>query len=149
MSGVARPTVLIVDDERINRTILAELLQEDCRIVLAKDGSSALERVRSEKVSLILLDASMPGMDGYEVLRRLKADPLTANIGVIFVTGQTDEEDEARGLRLGAADYVAKPISPLLVRARVLNHLKLAAQREELERHSRQDGLTGIANRRH
>ena len=149
MSGVARPTVLIVDDERINRTILAELLQEDCRIVLAKDGSSALERVRSEKVSLILLDASMPGMDGYEVLRRLKADPLTANLGVIFVTGQTDEEDEARGLRLGAADYVAKPIRPLLVRARVLNHLKLAAQREELERHSRQDGLTGIANRRH
>jgi diguanylate cyclase (GGDEF)-like protein len=144
-----RPTVLIVDDERINRTILADLLQDDCRILLAKDGPSALERVRTQRVSLVLLDASMPGMDGYEVLRRMKADPATANISVIFVTGQTEEEDEERGLRLGAADYVAKPIRPLLVRARVLNHLKLATQREELERQSLQDGLTGIANRRH
>lgn len=142
------PTVLIVDDERVNRTVLAELLQGECRIILAKDGPTALQRVHEEKVTLILLDASMPGMDGYEVLQQLKADERTANISVIFVTGQTDEQNEERGLLLGAVDYIAKPIRPLLVQARVRNHLKFARQREMLERLSMQDGLTGIANRR-
>lgn len=103
---------------------------------------------RAEKIALILLDASMPGMDGYEVLRRLKSDEATANIGVIFVTSQTEEESEERGLLLGAADYIAKPIRPLLLKARVRNHLRFAQQREELERLSQEDGLTGIANRR-
>lgn len=150
MSMENRPTVLIVDDERINRAALAELLQAECRIVLAKDGASALQRVAEEtEISLILLDISMPGMDGYEVLRQLRMDTRTADIGVIFVTGQTEEQDEERGLLLGAADYVSKPIRPAIVRARVRNHLKLALQRRELERLSQQDALTGIANRRH
>ncbi len=148
MNPQTRPTILVVDDERINRNTLAELLRDEGRIILAKDGPSALQRVASEKISLILLDACMPDMDGYEVLRRLKADEKTANIGVIFVTGQTSEQNEERGLLLGAADYIAKPIRPLLVRARVRNHLKFAQQREDLERLSLQDGLTGIANRR-
>lgn len=148
MSIQPLPTVLIVDDERVNRTVLAELLQGECRIILAKDGPTALQRVQEEKVTLILLDASMPGMDGYEVLQQLKADERTANISVIFVTGQTDEQNEERGLLLGAVDYIAKPIRPLLVQARVRNHLKFARQREMLERLSMQDGLTGIANRR-
>ncbi len=148
MTDGTLPTVLVVDDERMNREILADLLKNDCYVILAKDGPSALERVAAETVSLILLDASMPGMDGYDVLRRLKANSVTADIGVIFITSQTNEEDEERGLLLGAADYVAKPIRPVIVRARVLNHLKLAAQREELQRLSLQDSLTGIANRR-
>jgi diguanylate cyclase (GGDEF)-like protein len=144
------PAVLIVDDERINRTALAELLQHECRVMVAKDGPSALQRVAQDgPISLILLDVSMPGMDGYEVLSRLRADPMTADIGVIFITGQTEEQDEERGLLLGAADYVSKPIRPAIVRARVRNHLNLARQRRELERLSQQDGLTGIANRRH
>jgi diguanylate cyclase (GGDEF)-like protein len=144
------PTVLIVDDDRVNRTALAELLQGECRVVLAKDGSSALQRITEESsVSLILLDVSMPGMDGYEVLRRLRANSQTADISVIFITGQTDEQDEERGLLLGAADYVPKPIRPAIVRVRIRNHLKLAMQRQELERLSERDGLTGIANRRH
>lgn len=91
----------------------------------------------------------MPGMDGYEVLRRLRSEPQTANIAVIFITALTDERDEERGLSLGAADYVFKPISPAIVKARVRNHLKLVAQRNELERLSERDGLTGIANRRY
>jgi len=148
MIDTTRSTVLIVDDEAINRNLLADLLKDECRIILAKDGASALQRIREEKISLILLDASMPDMDGYEVLRRLKNDERTADIGVIFVTGQTDEEDEERGLRLGAVDYIAKPIRPSLVKARVRNHLKFAQQREILEQLSMQDGLTGIANRR-
>lgn len=143
------PTVLIVDDDRVNRAVLAELLSDRCRILLAKDGPSGLGIVREEDISLILLDVSMPGMDGYEVLRRLKADPATAGIGVIFITGMAEQEDEEKGLLLGAADYVQKPVRPAIVRARVDVHLKLAAQRRELERLSLQDGLTGIANRRY
>ena len=101
----------------------------------AKDGPSALLRAQEEEdISLILLDVSMPGMDGYEVLRRLRMDARTADIGVIFVTGRTDEEDEERGILLGAADYVPKPIRPAIVRARIRNQLKLAMQRRELER---------------
>ncbi len=149
MSTDSLPIVLIVDDDRLNRTALAELLEGECRVVLAKDGFSALRRVEEQAVSLILLDVSMPEMDGYEVLRRLRADARTADIGVIFITGQTEERDEERGLLLGAADYVPKPIRPAIVRARIRNHLKLAMQRQELERLSQQDGLTGIANRRH
>lgn len=150
MSVQSAPTVLIVDDERLNRMALAQLLAGECRVLLAKDGLSALQRVAEEPdISLILLDVSMPGMDGYEVLRRLRANARTADIGVIFVTGQTDERDEERGLLLGAADYLSKPIRPAIVRARVRNLLKLAMQRRELERLSQQDGLTGIANRRH
>ncbi len=149
MSAESLLTVLVVDDDRVNRTALAKLLENDCRLLLAKDGPSALKRAKDEDVSLVLLDISMPGMDGYEVLRQLKADERTADIGVIFITGQTDEADEERGLLLGAADYVWKPIRPAIVRARILAHLKLSMQRRELERLSTQDGLTGIGNRRH
>lgn len=147
-AGFRLPTVLIVDDDRLNRAALAEALQADCRLLLAKDGESALQRLKEEDVSLVLLDISMPGMDGYQVLRRIKADPECADLGVIFITGQTAEEDEERGLLLGAADYIVKPVRPAIVRARVNIHLKLAAQRRELERLSREDWLTGLANRR-
>lgn len=142
------PTVLIVDDDRVNRAALAEALQSDCRLLLAKDGEGALQRLREEDVSLVLLDISMPGMDGYEVLRLIKSDPQRADLGVIFITGQASEADEERGLLLGAADYITKPVRPTIVRARVNIHLKLAAQRRELERLSREDWLTGLANRR-
>jgi diguanylate cyclase (GGDEF)-like protein len=144
------PTVLIVDDDRINRTTLAELLQKECRVLLAKDGTSALQRVNEESdIDLILLDVSMPGMDGYEVLRRLRAEKQTADTAVIFITALTDEQDEEHGLSLGVLDYVFKPIRPVIVHARIRNHLKLVAQRKELERLATRDSLTGLANRRH
>ncbi|HEY4250336.1 MAG TPA: diguanylate cyclase [Roseomonas sp.] len=149
MTADPRPVVLIVDDDRVNRAALAELLQDECRLLLAKDGPSALQRMIEEDVSLVLLDIFMPGMDGYEVLRRIKADHRTADVGVIFITGQSEEGDEERGLLLGAADYVSKPIRPAIVRARIRAHLRFARQRRELARLSVQDGLTGIANRRH
>ncbi len=149
MNTTVLPTVLVVDDDRVNRAALAELLQDECRVILAKDGATALRRMQEEDISLVLLDVSMPGMDGYEVLRHIKADRHSSDIGVIFITGQTDVRDEERGLLLGAADYVPKPIRPAIVRARVQIHLRLATQRRELEKLSQQDGLTGIANRRY
>jgi diguanylate cyclase (GGDEF)-like protein len=144
-----RPTVLVVDDDRVNRTVLAQLLEGECRLILARDGASALARLNEEDISLVLLDVSMPDMDGYEVLRQIRANPRTRDIGVIFITSQTDEADEERGLSLGASDYVTKPIRPAIVLARIRVHLKLAQQRRELLRLSNQDGLTGLANRRH
>lgn len=150
MTTVTQPTVLIVDDDRVNRLMLAELLQGECRVILAKDGVSALERARTEaEINLILLDVAMPQMSGYDVLRQLQADAHTADIPVVFVTAQTEHEHEEQGLLLGAVDYVVKPVRPAIVRARIRNHLRLTAQRKELERLAARDSLTGIGNRRH
>lgn len=146
-----RPTILIVDDERLNRTMLAELLSQHYRVLLAKDGPGALEVATREahRLLLVLLDVGMPGMSGYEVLTALRAQERTAHIAVIFVTGQSDATAEEYGLRLGAADYVSKPIRPAVVEARVSNQVRLAQQRQALERLAMVDGLTGLANRRH
>jgi diguanylate cyclase (GGDEF)-like protein len=97
---------------------------------------------------LILLDVMMPDMDGYEVLRRLRADPQTAHVAVIFVSGLGRPEDEANGLKMGAADYIAKPFNATVVLARVALHLQLVRQRRMLERLANVDGLTELANRR-
>lgn len=148
MNDMALPTVLIVDDDRLNRTNLAEILKNECRIIFARDGISALDILHRQDITLVLLDIQMPEMDGYEVLERIKADPRTTDIAVIFISGMTGIEDEERGLLMGAADYVPKPVRPAIVRARVKVHLKLARQRRELEYLSNRDALTGIANRR-
>ena len=97
---------------------------------------------------LILLDVMMPGMDGYEVCRRLKGKPQTKNIPIIFVTGKTDEEDQVKGFNLGAIDYITKPFSAIIVKARVGMHAELQRYRDYLENISYLDGLTGISNRR-
>ncbi len=149
MDTLALPTVLIVDDDRTSRTVLADLLHGECRVLLAKDGLSALQRVREEpEICLLLLDIAMPGMDGYEVLQALHANPRTAHIAVIFISGLIDPGHEEWGLLLGAVDYVFKPIRPAIAGIRIRNHLQLIAQRKELERLASRDGLTGIANRR-
>ncbi|MGB0671111.1 MAG: GGDEF domain-containing response regulator, partial [Rhodospirillales bacterium] len=101
-----------------------------------------------QKPDLILLDVMMPEMDGFEVLVRLKDDPATSSIPVIFVTALAQEEDEAKGLRLGAIDYVTKPLRPPVVRARVRNHLALKKALDDLSRIAATDPLTGLANRR-
>ncbi len=143
-----KPTVLIVDDEKISRSVLLELLQDDCRIILAKNGKQALERLREHKPDLILLDVVMPEMDGYQVIRQIKEDDSIRHIPVIFISGLDSVEDETLGLSLGAADYITKPFHMPIVRMRVRNHLQFVHQRRLLEQLALVDSLTEIANRR-
>ncbi len=143
-----RQTVLIVDDAPANIELLSEVLESEYEVLFALSGEDGLNIAFEEAPDLILLDIVMPQMDGYEVCDRLKADPRTRTIPVIFVTAMDLEEDETKGLALGAIDYIIKPIRPPIVRARVRNHLELKRYRDLLERLTTTDGLTGIANRR-
>lgn len=130
-----RPRILIVDDIPENLHTLMNLLRQDYAIQAATSGEKALEVARRmPPPDLILLDIKMPGMGGYEACRRLKANPETRGIPVIFVTSMHEVEDETHGLELGAVDYLAKPICPAIVQARVRTHLALYNQTRELER---------------
>lgn len=149
MGNDEQSAILIVDDVPGNIKMLAEILRGEYKILAATGGATALETVKSQKVDLVLLDAMMPDMDGYEVCRRLKADSETAEIPVIFVTARDEAMDETRGLKLGAVDYVTKPASPPILKARIKNHLEARRQQEELKNLAIVDGLTGVANRRH
>ncbi|NYE62032.1 putative two-component system response regulator [Duganella sp. 1224] len=120
-----QPQILVVDDEASNLQLLRHILQDQYRLLFAKDGPRALELARSEQPQLILLDVMMPGMTGYETCRLLKADAVTAHIPVIFVTALNDTDDEVIGFEAGAVDYITKPVSPPIVRARVRTHLSL------------------------
>lgn len=144
-----KPVILIVDDTPTNVRVLAEFLHNDYRVRVAPGGQEALEQIeRQGPPDLILLDVMMPGMDGYEVCRRLKGNPSTMNIPVIFVTARDDASDEEKGLRLGAADYIVKPFHLPIVAARVHNHIQLKIKTDLLESLAMLDGLTGIPNRR-
>lgn len=127
-------TILVVDDKPQNIEVLNALLRGLYRIKAAPNGQRALELARRTHPDLILLDIMMPEMDGYEVCRRLKADPVTASIPVIFITAKNLEVDEARGFEAGAVDFIAKPISPQVTLARVRTHLELRRIQAELER---------------
>jgi len=141
--------LLVVDDQPINIQALYQIFHTDHEVFMATSGAQALDICANNPPDLILLDVVMPGMDGLEVCRRLKADPLTANIPVIFVTGQSDPADETRGFETGAVDFISKPVNPAVVRARVKTHLTLKAQTDLLRSLVFIDGLTGVANRRH
>ena len=145
----AKASILVVDDSPENLQVISTVLKQDYKVKVAINGERALALANSaEPPDLILLDVMMPGMDGYEVCARLKQDPITARIPVLFVSSRDDEEDEARGLSLGAIDYIVKPIRPSIVQARVRNHIELKRSRDLLERLTTQDHLTGISNRR-
>lgn len=144
-----RQTILVVDDVPANIKVLGESLKSEYKIRLATDGMKALKIAGSSNPpDLILLDIIMPEMDGYEVCKNLKADRTTANIPVIFITAMNQEEEETMGLELGAVDYITKPFSLPIVRARIKTHLELKRHRDILEGLSTLDGLTGIPNRR-
>ena len=132
MKELSDCTVLVVDDTEANVDILVDTLGEDYGVSVAMDGRAALEAVEEEPPDLILLDIMMPEMDGYEVCRRLKSDKKTENIPIIFVTIKGEVEDEQKGLELGAVDYISKPFSPPIVKARVKNHLLIKIQHDQL-----------------
>ncbi|MCP4398351.1 MAG: diguanylate cyclase [bacterium] len=140
--------VLLVDDSHANIAMLTKVLESEYDIDAANDGGSVLRYIESILPDLILLDIMMPDMDGYEVCRRLKADERTKDIPIVFTASRDEEDDEFRGLELGAIDYITKPFSKAIVRARVRNHLVMKKQRDVLENLSNLDGLTGIPNRR-
>ncbi len=123
-----KATILVVDDKPYNLALMSGLFKEDYQVKIATCGEKALKIARSDSPpDLILLDIMMPVMDGYEVCRQLKLDPKTRDIPVIFLTAKTADEDEERGLVLGAIDYISKPISLPIVMARVKAHLTLKA----------------------
>ena len=132
-----KPTILIVDDTPDNIMLLSRLLKDKYNTKVANNGSLALQIAQATPgLDLILLDVMMPGLDGYETCRQLKANPVTADIPVIFLTAKNQVEDEAMGLSLGAVDYIAKPISPPILFARVATQLTLLDARRQLQAHN-------------
>ena len=145
----ARPRLLVVDDQPINIQTLYQVFHADHEVFVATSGEQALAFCRGNPLpDLILLDVVMPGLDGLAVCRQLKADPVLANIPVIFVTACMDPADETRALEAGGVDFITKPVNPMVVRARVKTHLTLKAQGDFLRSLVFIDGLTGVANRR-
>jgi two-component system, sensor histidine kinase and response regulator len=143
-----RPSLLFVDDEPSSIDILADTFADEYDLLSASDGVTALRIAASRRPDLILLDVLMPGIDGYEVCRRLKREERTSNIGVIFITSRDSVIDETKGLELGAVDYVSKPINTVAVKARVGNQIKLKRAQDALSLLAATDALTGLANRR-
>lgn len=135
MTDSPKKRILIVDDAPENIRIITEVLKDKYALIAANSGEKALKISQSgTPPELILLDIMMPGIDGYEVCRRLKSDGNTKDIPVIFLTAKTEIEDEIRGFELGAVDYITKPISPPKIKARVRTHLNLEAARQKLEK---------------
>ncbi|HEX5345230.1 MAG TPA: response regulator [Duganella sp.] len=124
MNAAHRHTVLIVDDTPDNITLLSSLLKDKYNTKVATSGATALQIVASSKIDLILLDIMMPDVDGIETCRRLKADPASAAIPVVFLTAKSLQEDEALGRSVGAVDFLRKPVNPAQLFSRVAVHLK-------------------------
>ena len=149
MSSQTKQTILIVDDEPLNIKVLSQALSPWYRVKAATNGRDAINISSSEDPpDLILLDISMPDMDGYQVCQELKSSHETKDIPIIFLTGKNSTEDEAKGLELGAADYIAKPFSLPIVMARIRNQILLKIKTDMLEKLVSVDSLTEVANRR-
>ena len=128
-----KPKILVVDDEKFFIDVVVELLNGDYKVSVARDGEQALRRATTHPLpDLVLLDIMMPNMDGYEVCKQLKNNPATRDIPVIFLTVKSEVSDEVKGFELGAVDYILKPISPPIVKARVTTHLALNQARRQL-----------------
>ena len=144
-----RPRVLIVDDVPSNVQVLHQILKEKYAVSFATSGQKAIQLAGSLLPDIVLLDIKMPDLNGYEVCRRLKAEPLTKDIPIIFITALQETHDETAGFEAGGVDFITKPVSAPIVQARVATHVELKQQRDFLRSLSYRDGLTNIANRRH
>ena len=145
--ALQKPTILVVDDVPDSIEILNQILTNEYRVLFALDGKKGLSITRSQKPELILLDVSMPGMDGYQVCRELKSDPETRDIPIIFVTAKDQDEDQEMGFKIGAADYLTKPVRPATVKVRVRNQLQIRHSEELILHQALYDGLTNLPNR--
>lgn len=141
--------ILIIDDSPEAIRLLAGILKDQGQILFATSGAEGISLARQRLPHLILLDVDMPDMDGYDVCRRLKADPDTQDVAIIFVTAVGSTKSEVEALAAGAVDFITKPLNPPVVRARVLTHLKLKHQATALAQLANRDGLTGLYNRRY
>lgn len=148
-SSHGKPKLLVVDDQPINIQVMHQIFGGDYQVFMATSGPQAVAICQSNPPDLVLLDIVMPGMDGFEVCSLLKASDLTCNIPVIFVTAHTDAAQETHGLSLGAVDFIAKPVNPAVVRARVKTQLTLKFQSDLLRKLVFLDGLSGVFNRRY
>lgn len=141
-----KTTILVVDDTPDNLSMMNNLFKNNYQVKVASSGEKALKIAASDSPpDLILLDIVMPGMDGFEVCQRLKRDPRTMNIPVIFVSARTEDEDEQKGLELGAVDYITKPIKPHIVMARVKNHMALKTMTDFLRDQNDWDSAERLA----
>lgn len=147
-SELLKQTLMIVDDYQSNLQAMVGLFEFHYDVVLKDNAKDAINYAIQEEVDLILLDVDMPRMNGYDACSVLKSNPLTEHIPIIFVTAAGNDEDEEKGLLLGAVDYVVKPVNLSILRARVKNQMELIYYRKQLEILSTIDGLTGVPNRR-
>jgi diguanylate cyclase (GGDEF)-like protein len=141
--------ILIVDDAMENVQVLYQALRDEQDVLFALDGPTAIEIARQQMPDLILLDAVMPGMDGYAVCAALRATPEVQDIPIMFVTALNQPEDETRALEAGAVDFISKPFNVAVVRARVRTQLTVKRQADAMRELTLTDALTGVANRRH
>ena len=146
MSDAAPPRVLIAAD-RMALSAVRQALEDEFEVVAVGPGLEAFEQAVAGGIHCIILDIKLRGLDGFDVCRRLKAEPRTASIPVLFLTNINDRGDEAPGFEVGAADYIRLPIKPSIVNARVRTHVELKALRDRLEQLTLVDPLTGVANR--
>ena len=140
--------ILVIDDSAVQAEFLRSILRDDYDVSICHTAKEGLLAAKDGSFSLILLDVIMPDMDGFTALRELKATELTKHIPVILLTSLADEQYEERGLLLGAVDYVAKPFSPVIIKARVKTHIHLYHYQTEFKQQALVDDLTGISNRR-
>ncbi len=140
--------ILIIDDSPLLTAQLNDILNDEYDITIAQTAEDGFQYACTEDYSLILLDVVMPGMDGFTLLKKLQEEIFTQSVPVILISSLSDIEHEQRGLTLGAVDYITKPFSPLIVKARVNTHVKLYHYRKQVEHQSMTDQLTGIPNRR-
>lgn len=134
MEAKHKNKILLVEDSKISIMHLVQILKDDYELLIANDGRNAIEIAREHQPDLVLLDIIMPELDGYETLKILKGDAGTADIPVVFISSLDEEDDEERGLSLGAADYITKPFSPVIVRLRVRLQMHISNQLKTIRR---------------